>query len=154
MINTKQVQGRRSVRYSSLDELLSDARKLAACEVQTLGNWSQGQIYEHLARALDSSIDGVDFSVPAPARWLMSLLMKKKFLYKEIPAGFKVTGKQLPEETSVADGLHSLEQAVERQEGESSRIMHPGFGSLTNQEWDAFNLRHAEMHMSFLVPQP
>jgi hypothetical protein len=26
------------------------------------------------------------------------------------------------------------------------------FGDLTNEEWDRFNLRHAELHMNFIVP--
>jgi len=153
MINTKKVQGRRTVHYDSLDALLTEARNFAKCEVRTLGNWSQGQIYEHLARALDTSIDGVDFSIPTPVRWVLTLLMKKKFLYKEIPAGFKVSGKQLPEETSATEGLSSLEKAVERQQAVAERAMHPGFGNISKAEWDAFHLRHAEMHMSFLIPQ-
>ena len=152
MINTKKVTGRRQVSYASLDEFLADAERLANKEeVRTLGNWSQGQIYEHLARALDTSIDGVDISFPAPARWLMTLLMKKKFLYKELPAGFKVSGKVVPDETTVEQGLNSLRQAVERQKADSTRVPHPGFGKLSLDEWEAFNLRHAELHMSFLV---
>lgn len=153
MINTKKVQGRRSVHYASIDEFLIEAKKLAECEVRALGNWSQGQIYEHLARALETSVDGVDFSIPAPMRWMVTLLMKKKFLYKEIPPGFKVSGKVLPEETTVADGLASLEKAVARQNSEARRAPHPAFGAISNEEWNAFNLRHAEMHMSFLIPQ-
>ena len=152
MINTKKVEGRREVRYDSLDELLTDARRLAAKheDVRTLGNWSQGQIYEHIARALDTSIDGVEFSIPAPARWLMSLLMKKKFLYKEVPSGFKVSGKVVPDETSVDEGLSSLQNAINRQRSEPTRVKHPGFGKLSTEEWEAFHLRHAELHMSFI----
>lgn len=152
MVNTKKVADRREVKYASLEEMLADAERLASVSnVRTLGNWSHGQIYEHLARALDTSIDGSDMSFPAPARWLMSLLMKKKFLYREIPAGFKVTGKVIPNETSTEQGLASLRKAVARQQSESNRAIHPGFGHLTNAEWEAFHLRHAEMHMSFLV---
>ncbi len=151
MINTKKVEGRRSVHYRSLDELLADAERCANGKVQSLGNWSPGQIYEHLARSMDGSIDGFDFSMPAPARWLMSLLMKKKFLYKTLPAGFKSTADFIPEETLNEVGLASLAKAIERQKNELSRVMHPGFGNLSNEEWEAFNLRHAEMHMSFLV---
>lgn len=152
MINTKKVEGRRKIKYSSLDELLRDAEQLAAKqEVQTLGNWSQGQIYEHLARAMNNSIDGFDSTFSAPLRWILSLLMKKKFLYKEIPSGFQVSGPVIPEETATENGLNSLREAVARQKNEPNREMHPGFGTLTNEEWDAFNLRHAELHMSFLA---
>jgi hypothetical protein len=30
--------------------------------------------------------------------------------------------------------------------------LNPAFGNLSNAEWDAFNLRHCEMLMSFVVP--
>ncbi len=151
MIHTKKVAGRRDVHYSSLDELLADAQRCASGNVRLLGNWSPGQIYEHLARSMDASIDGFDFSMPAPVRWLMSLLMKKKFLYKTLPAGFKSTAKFIPEETSNEAGLAALTKSIERQKNERSRVPHPGFGNLSNEEWEAFNLRHAEMHLSFLV---
>jgi len=151
-INTKKVQGRRPVRYESLDELLADAERLAAAGgVRALGNWSQGQIYEHLGRSLDASIDGVGFTLPAPVRWMMSLAMKQKFLKREIPAGFKSTAAFVPDETPVEQGLASLRTAIERQRRESNRVTHPAFGNIGRQGWNDFNLRHAEMHMSFLV---
>ncbi len=152
MINTKIVTGRRKVHYASLGELLADAQRCTSGNVRTLGNWSPGQIYEHLARSMDASIDGFDFSMPAPVRWLMALLMKKKFLYKTLPAGFKSTAEFIPEETSNEAGFAILEIAIERQKSDTSRVMHPGFGNLSCEEWEAFNLRHAEMHMSFLIP--
>ncbi len=151
-VNTKKVQNRRAVGYASLHELLSDAEKLAATEIRTLGNWSFGQILKHLAMSIDSSIDGTGFMLPAPARWLMSLLMKNKFLSKPIPAGFKSVAQFIPDEITVDEGLASLRAAINRQQRETSRALHPAFGKLSNAEWDAFNLRHAEMHMSFVVP--
>lgn len=149
---TKKVQGRRTVRYETLDDLLAEAEQLATSDIRTLGNWSLGQNLKHIAMALDSSIDGNDFKLPAPVRFLMSLFMKRKFLTKSIPAGFKSTAKFIPDETSTEDGLTALREAVARQKQESKRVPHPGFGKLTNKEWEDFNLRHAEMHMSFIVP--
>ncbi|MDC0935273.1 DUF1569 domain-containing protein [Pirellulales bacterium] len=151
-VNTKKVSGRRKVRYESMDDLLADAQRIAASEVKTLGNWSPGQIYMHLARSLDASIDGFDFSMPAPVRWMMSLMMKNKFLHKEVPAGFKApAGPMIPDETSTEEGLAALEAAIARQQREPERVIHPGFGKLTREEWNLFHLRHAEMHMSFLT---
>jgi len=54
-LNTKKVPGRREVRYESLDELLVDAKRFSGNDIKTLGNWSQGQIFEHIARSMDSS---------------------------------------------------------------------------------------------------
>ena len=152
-VNTKQVTGRRDVHYDSYGDLLADAERLSNTQVEMLGNWSLGQILTHIAASLDSSIDGSDFSLPGPVRWLMSMLMKNKFLTKPIPAGFKSTKQFVPEPTSTEEGLAAIRQAIKRQEQEASRVPHPGFGKLTNEEWDAINLRHAEMHMSFAVPK-
>ncbi len=52
-INTKQVTGRRVVRYESFDEILADAERLAVVPTRTLGNWSIGQIFSHLAKSSD-----------------------------------------------------------------------------------------------------
>ncbi len=150
-VNTKQVQGRRQVHYDSLDDLLADAERYAKPDVKRLGNWSPGQIYEHLAGTMNGSIDGMDFLLPLPARVLMTLLMKRKFLKKSIPAGFKAPSSAVPDETSTEDGLASIRDAISRQKNESQRALHPAFGKLTREEWTDFHLRHAEMHMSFLI---
>lgn len=153
-INTRKVAGRRDVHYSNYDELLADAQRLTEQPVQTLGNWTQAQNYKHIAKSLNTSIDGSGFVLPAPARWIMSLLMKKKLLTKTIPAGFKTSKDMVASEASdLGEAMAELRAAVERQTTVSDRAMHPGFGNISREEWDQFNLRHAEMHMSFIVPE-
>src|SRR5436305_11320024 len=97
-VKTKQAQGRRTLRYNSLHEFLSDAEKLSSMKTRTVGNWSFGQILKHMAGALDSSIDGSAFMLPAPARVMVSLLMKKKFLTKSISPGFKAPNALRPQD--------------------------------------------------------
>ena len=155
-VNTKTVAGRRELRFESFDEVLADAERLAGMEIRTLGNWSYGQILRHLARSIDAMIDGAPFSFPAPLQWVMRILMKKKFLSKTLTPGFKLpksAGRLQPEETTVEEGLAELRIAVERTKTESQRAPHGGFGKIPNDECDQFQLRHAEMHMSFVVPK-
>jgi len=150
-VNPKDAKGRRTVRYESYSDMLTDVEQMAVADVSTVGNWSLGQILKHLAMSVDSSIDGAGFSLPAPVRWVMKLLMKRKFLTKPIPAGFKTTKEFTPDETSIEEGLALLRTAVDRQGKETKRAPHPGFGKFTAQEWTDFNLRHAELHMSFVI---
>ena len=150
-VNTKKVEGRRKVRYASLDEFLQEAERLSQADVRMLGNWSKAQIYGHLARTMDGSIDGMNFLLPAPARLLMSLLMKRKFLYGALPAGFKSAPEFVPEDTSLEDELAGLSKAITRQQEEPDRVLHPAFGNIGKEGWIDFHLRHAELHMSFLV---
>ncbi len=151
-VKTKKVTDRRAVHYESFDDLLADAERLAAGEVRMLGNWSYGQILKHVAKSLDASIDGVGFMLPAPLRLAMKLLMKRRYLTKPLPPGFNAPKSFQPDETSVDEGLAALRAAIARQGRETERKMHPAFGRISNQEWDQFNWRHAEMHMSFVVP--
>jgi hypothetical protein len=61
-VNTASVEGRRKRAYSSLEELLADAKRFGSGPVKALGNWSAGQVFRHLARAYNGSIDGISMS--------------------------------------------------------------------------------------------
>jgi hypothetical protein len=154
-VNTKQVQGRRKLRFSSYDEMLADARALAARPTRQLGNWSLGQICAHLASAKHSCIDGAPFSPP----WIVRLVgpfLKNRVLTRGLSPGFQVpknTTSLLPPETTAAVGIAALEKAVDRLQQNPERKPHAVFGQLTREEWDQFLLRHAEMHLSFIVPE-
>ena len=153
-VSTKGVTDRRELRFESLDEVLADAERLAAAEnVKLLGNWSLGQIFKHLAIALNSSIDGVPFK----ASWFMRRMagmMKNKFLNKSMPAGFKMNAKMAshfsPSDSLTTDeGIEALRTAVKRMQEESQRVPHVVFGKMTDEEWTKLHLRHAELHLSF-----
>ena len=152
-VNTRKVEGRRKVRYQTYDELLEDAERIASSDtLQTLGNWTPGQIFKHIADATESSIDGSGYVLPWPIRVIFSLLMKRKFLYGALPAGFKAPKKFQPEPIDTLVALDALRKTVARMKSESKRVMHPAFGNISREEWDQFNLRHCEMHMSFIKP--
>lgn len=156
-VDTKTAAGRRQLRFNSYDDLLADAQMLAKSDVKMVGNWSLGQIFKHLAVAYAGSIDGMHFTVPFYVKIVARVFMKKKFLYGKIPSGFQIPQKHrghfvAAETTTTEEGWAALQTAVERLKTESHREPHPVFGELSNQEWDNFHLRHAEMHMSFAVP--
>ncbi len=155
-VQTKSVKGRRTVSYQSYDDLLADAEEMAHGVVQTLGNWSLGQIFQHIATGLETSIDGSPLKFPFPIR-LAAPFLKKRFLTKTLSPGFQLPASArkalVPDATvSTADGLDALRLAVSRCESENERALHPLLGRLSKKEWDQFNFRHAEMHMSFVVP--
>ena len=154
-VDTKTVAGRRTVRYESYDDLLADAERLAGGKVTTIGNWSYGQILDHLAKALGTMIDGIEFRVPLPMRLMMMVFMKKKFLNETLPPGFKIGPSAravLPEDISVEEGLDRLRTAIARAKSESKRAFHPALGNLPTHQWDQFQYRHCELHMSFVLP--
>jgi hypothetical protein len=155
-IDTSKVKNLRQLRFNSLDEIAAEVERLAACkELRTLGKWSSGQVLQHLAATMDNSIDGFPNFVPAPVKLLLRLFMKRRFLTKPMPPGFKLPSKaekMLPGETSWDTALANFRRAMERLKTETRRSSHPAFGPVTADEWEKIHCRHSELHLSFLVP--
>ena len=155
-INTKKVTGRRSLKYRTLDDLLEEAGRLSAAEVMMLGNWSLGQVFRHLALAINGSMDGFSFRMSFPVVLASHLFLKKWMLARGFPAGFRLFGRGasvMPGETSTADGLAALRAAITRFKRGTARFPHPVFGKMSSNDWHQFHLRHAELHLSFALPQ-
>ncbi len=155
-IDTCKVEGRRKLAYATLDEILADADRLASSPMKALGNWSAGQVFRHLANAYNGSIDGLPATFPWYFR-LMGRIFKKKLLGGPMPSGLKVppelAREVMPGPTSTEEGLAELHAAVLRLEREPHRARHPIFGDISRDEWNQIHLSHANLHMSFLVPQ-
>ena len=158
-VDTKTVEGRRELRFGSVDDLLTEIDRLTNGDVKMLGNWSLAQMFKHLAAGFNSTIDGTSFKVPFFFK-LIGPFMKKKFLSGKMPSGFKIPDRakaqfQPSEDAELSQAASEFRAAVERirdaSEGEFAR--HPMFGNLTKDENIQFHLRHSEMHLSFALPQ-
>ncbi len=145
---------RRRVQYASLDEIVADAERAVRDNSTTTGNWSLGQILEHLAIANDKMIDGFGFTAPWPMAIVARLVVKKRLLKKGMSPGFQLSGKGaavlVPGETDAAAALEHLRQSTQRLKTEQKRSPHPFLGPMTVDEVQQLSLRHAELHMSFV----
>jgi hypothetical protein len=154
-VNTKKVKGRRTLKFRSYDELLADLDQLGATTAKPLGNWSEGQIYRHLALVFNGSMDGLPIRFPWYVRF-MARLFKKFILKGSMPAGFQLSADAEkvigPAPVSAEEGRAELRTAVGRLQIEPERDRHPVFGQITREEWDQVHLLHASLHLSFLVP--
>jgi hypothetical protein len=143
----------RKVRYESFDQIVSDAQRAVRDNAQTTGNWSLGQILEHLAIANEKTIDGFGFQAPFPVR-LIGPFFKKRLLEQGLKPGIKLsktaTAALVPDRTDVQAALDHLRQSYQRLDSESKRSPHPFFGRMTRDESNRLCLRHAELHMSFV----
>ncbi|MCA9004978.1 MAG: DUF1569 domain-containing protein [Planctomycetaceae bacterium] len=150
-----QTASRRKISYATLQEILDDATRLAAADAPTTGNWSKGQIFDHLARLMDYSLDGFPFRLP----WLFRLLgkhyFKPRILKNGMMSGINLKGDSgkalLPDPIDDQAGLEHLRTAVQRLIAEPQRCPSPFFGELSREEWDLLHRRHAELHMSFIA---
>lgn len=150
-----QTANRRAVSYATLQEIADDAIRLHAAQAPTTGNWTQGQIFEHLARLMDGSLDGFDFTAAWPLRMIAKLVFKPRIFNKGMPSGFQLKGKAgkalLPDPVADQAGLDHLLHSIQRLQNESHRYPSPILGELSRDEWDLLHRRHAELHMSFIA---
>ena len=150
---------RRSLRFSSIDEALADADRLVAAErsgtLGRRGNWTLGQTLGHLAAWASFCYEGYPIKPPRVIGWILRL-RRHAFIHGPMRAGVHIPrvkgGTVATEELSTDEGHARFRRAFERLKGERAMDRHPFLGKMAQEEWIALNLRHAELHLSFLDP--
>ena len=154
-VATKSVTGRRQLQFNNLEEILADVEQLNQGSIKTLGNWSSGQVIKHLTIVMTASLDGFHHTAPWFVR-LIGKLMKKQMLTKPMSAGFTLpanaAAEMVPGPIDWPDALRQFREVVRRLQREEKRMPSSFLGVLTREEWDRLHCRHAELHLSFLVP--
>lgn len=161
-VNTRGV-ARRSVKLDSLEELWAELGRLEAAHgagtLAHTGNWTPGQVLQHLAIYTRCSLDGFPPGRPAaPVRWAATVLLKRRAVAgRQPPPGIKlpVSFAYLAPEPDVtfAEGLGQLRGTIRRvRDGERFSQASPLFGPLTHEQWTRLHLGHCELHLSFLDP--
>lgn len=154
MVDSTRVAGRRTLHFDSYEDLLADVHQMNAQPSRYLGNWSLGQVCEHLAKAIEYMVDGAPFKVSWFFRTLGPFL-KKRIISRPMKPGFRLpksASVYLPENADAATGVARLEQAIDHYRQATTLKPHAIFGTMTREECDQLNFRHAEMHLSFIVP--
>ncbi|MCC6361098.1 MAG: DUF1569 domain-containing protein [Phycisphaerales bacterium] len=163
MIDTTQVKNRRTLRFETLDQMLADARACAAAgRLKQLGNRSLGQALNHLAAWIEYPFVGYPPELSFPDEMKAGAAAAKQRLMDETMK----PGERLPgiaagtlaiDDVPTAVGLARLETAAARLAaggpGDVLPLPDPYFGPVTHHEWTEINLRHAELHLGFFVPQ-
>lgn len=161
MVDTPKVQDRRKLRFNSIAEVLADVERIVEADragtLRSTGNWTPGQTFGHLASWINYAYEGFPMKVPWPIRFLIRR-MKGRYLRKGMPAGVKIpgaaNGTHGTEPLSTEEGAQRLRAALKRlADGEPGRYDSPAFGPMSLEERIALNLRHAELHLSFLHPE-
>jgi hypothetical protein len=156
-IDTKKVKGRRELHFATLAEVQAEAERLASIPVRQLGNWPLGYSLAHLAGSMKMSLDGANFKAPFYIR-MFAPLIKKQLLRGPMRPGFQLpkqaTEQLMPRSAlTTLEGLDQLRTQIERLSREPKRAPSAVFGPMTREEWDQLHLRHAELHLSFYVPE-
>jgi hypothetical protein len=155
-VNTAKA-ARRSLRFDTIDQALAEARRIAALEsagaIQYSGNWTAGQILNHVGAWAEYAY----LENPVKAPWFVRLLVKPfrgRLLNKGLPAGRlipRIRGGTLHiEPVDAAIALARFEKAFSRLKTDPPTFPSPVFGWMTQEDAIKLNLRHAELHMSFV----
>lgn len=148
---------RRIVVFNTLDEILLDAKSLSKQQVSQLGNWSLGQVCRHLAKGMRWSIEG-HYLLSEYPWWhrFVGPLFKHYVLRFGLTSGYKLKGEParqlVPDPIETEVGISELEAAIRRLQTESQRMPKHVLGRFTREQWDRYHMRHAELHLSFIVP--
>jgi hypothetical protein len=146
---------RRELHFSSLNEILADAEQVLSKPHRTLGSWSGGQICQHLAKTMDVMLNDVTLRTPLVLR-ILGPMVKRFVLTRPMRPGFKLpswaASTLLPAQVSDEEGLAHLRRSIGRLLACADLKPHPIFGKLTLDEAVRLHCRHAELHLSHIVP--
>jgi hypothetical protein len=159
-VDTAKVTGRRTLRCESIDQALADAERLVEAEragrLRRLGNWTLGQTLGHVAAWAEYGYTGFPLNVPFFIKWILQL-RKRKFLYEPMRAGARIPriqgGTLATDPLPLDEGWERFRRVMNRLKTEPHTVPSPVFGRLTHDEAIALNLRHAELHLSFFIPE-
>ena len=158
-VDTAKVATRRELRFATIDELRAEIDRIEAADqsgtLSQHGNWTAGQIFGHLAAWINYAYDGFPIQPPP---WLIRIILRmqlKRYLKRGFPSGVRIPkvreGTTATEPLSIAEGLQRLRVALQRLESdEPATHASPAFGPMSHADRIQLNLRHAELHLSFL----
>lgn len=150
---------RRMLRFESIDQALAEVDRLAQAEragrLRRLGNWTLGQSLGHLAAWVDYAYTGAPLKVPFFIKWFLRL-QRRKFLYGPMRSGARIPGVEggtlATDPLPLEEGLRRFRLAMERLKTHAPTAPNVILGPLAHEEWIALTMRHAELHLGFLIP--
>lgn len=134
---------RRTIHFAKLGDVTEEAERLKGSGYERAGNWSLGQVCNHLALAIDMTTDGIGAKIPLfIQRIFIGTFLKLSFLGKfGNMLGLRLP-TSVPQKVPVEDGegVARLSTAIEKLQANGAEHL------------VAFHLWHCEHHFSFLVP--
>ena len=147
---------RRQLKFASLEEVMPEVERLSA-GYESVGQWSLGQICNHLKTSFDFVTSGVggswDSNAPEDPRF--ALIRARFFRAGRFPDGKAAPFSELVPGTGLDDRaeVEALRDALARYALATGPFRaHPFLGSMTKEEWSQFQCLHAAHHLGFAVP--
>lgn len=145
---------RQRLHFENLESAIAHAKSLQNSGYEQLGNWSLGQICNHLAQTVNLSVNGFPLRLPSPIAAVL------RWAFFNLPGVPRVMGSiRLPTSRDLSQkapcddqaGIDRLIRATERLTAPDAKLKaNPLLGKLTLPQWQRFHGWHAERHLSFL----
>jgi hypothetical protein len=145
---------RRELDFKSVNDIMPEVDRLLK-GYEKAGQWSLGQMCNHLTKSVVYSVEGGDISVPWFVRTFIAPLAKRHILKtRRMPSGIKGAPEAEPK-----SGLDDRAEAEALRAALAHYAMvteplfaHPVFGKLPRKDWDSFHCIHAAHHLGFALP--
>jgi len=162
-INTKTAP-RRTLKFNSLADLSAELDRLESAHragtLRHTGNWTPGQIFQHLAIFMRCAADGFP---PGKPPLLMKLFMQLVIKRLAVRGDSPPPGIKLPPEAAFLipkgdvtfdAGLSELRTVISRVTERGEKFTHPSpvFGKLTHEQWAKLHFGHCQHHLGYLQP--
>ncbi|MDR3636740.1 MAG: DUF1569 domain-containing protein [Isosphaeraceae bacterium] len=143
---------RRALEFAGLDQVMPDVDRLLGGHTTT-GNWSLGQICNHLSESVRFSLEGFGVKAPWLLRMALGSTIKKQILKTgKMREGIKLPEKFLPkpdlDARAEAEALRASLRLFAAHTGPVAD--HPMFGPMTHAEWGRLHCIHCAHHLSFV----
>lgn len=144
----------RKLVFDDLNEAVAEARSLFQSGYIRRGNWSLGQICQHLRLVQDPAIEGYPrwLSIFAVFRPIMRWMFMGRILRGDSPTGVPTASMFVPPgEVDDESELKLFEESVARLlDHQGAFHPHPGFGRLDRNQLLAVHAAHAAHHLRHL----
>ena len=148
----------RSLHFDRLEEAVAEVDRLAGSQVETTGNYTFGQILEHLARTFDIVSGHKELSFkPNLVMRTFARSMLSKILNGPPQPGFELPaaaqGEFWPEsDVPIEEALKHFHEAFARYQATQPLPKHLFFGKMSQEQHDQLQCRHCELHLGFVKP--
>ena len=149
---------RRELELANLDDAVIECDRLLETGYTKSGNWSLAQICCHIRLTMERNMNGYPkwmVVLGYPLRPILRALILPKLLSGASPSGIPTASIFVPpEHVEDKSEVDQLKQCVANFNATDDAMHgHPGFGNMSNEEFNRFHAAHAAHHLSFLHPK-
>ncbi len=154
---------RRPLKFTTTAELRAELDRLErahrAGTLRKTGNWTPGEIFDHLGKVIEFAFDGFPpgHNPPIFVRLMGRALKGYMSSGRTLPPGFVLSpdaAYMMPTPGASFDvGLARLRRTLDRLDsGERLEQLSPAFGVMGHDRWLRLHFGHAQHHLGYLWP--